>query len=151
MKKIFPYLCVGLILTPFLVSAETNNTKAITLSVQAPILPAYETCKKTALLHKERIMKPALKEYREGSNEITNRAKSSFEKISWYINTSYKINSQKILNDKQDAMRAVSAKIANARKTAQSTYQAEIALCELSNPETTKEKSASIVTKNRTN
>ena len=151
MKKFLPFLCVGVLMAPFLVSAETKDIKAVMMSEHASMQPVYETCKKTALLHKERIMRPALKEYRQESDQITTTAKNSFEKISWYINTSYKANSRRILDEKENAMRALSAKIANARKTAHATYQAEIALCEMNNPEAHKEKSASVVTKNTTN
>lgn len=135
-KQILPYLCLSLILTPFFAFAETLPVKHISgIPFNAPSMQksfSFEDCKETALFHKEKIMAPALRTYVQESEAVTESAKSSFEKISWYINSSYQSNSRKILNEKNTAMVPVKAKVSLARNSAMTTYQAEISLCNLS-------------------
>ena len=84
------YIFTLIISSTFFVNAKENNNEL------------YTTCKKAALIRREQTMIPALKEYVESSQIITNKAKNEFEKVSWYIDTSYRVHSKKIQEDKKD-------------------------------------------------
>lgn len=104
---------------------------AVALAVTEPVKnDAYTTCKNTAYAHKQKILAPAIKEYVASSQVVTDTAKKNFEKASWYIDSSWRIKSKKIQEDKKKAMIPVREKINKVRLSAENTWKAEDALCE---------------------
>ena len=122
--KILLYISIITLVYPSITNASINKV------LKAENKDAYLLCKKSALTHKEKSMESALKEYVKSSEKITNKAKNEFDKISWYIDSSYRIHSQKIQNDKKQAMIPVNRKITDMRASAINTWKAEDSLCE---------------------
>jgi hypothetical protein len=109
------------------------TTQAGTAKKASPKIADYEAytgCQRKALAHKEATVAPALQKYVRESAAITTRAKTSFEKISWYIDTSYRENSKKIISEKKLAEDRAGKKVDEVRKGATTTFQVESALCD---------------------
>ncbi|MBP6948872.1 MAG: hypothetical protein KBC41_03030 [Candidatus Pacebacteria bacterium] len=125
-------------------------TQSITLSVYAletaPVVidqekqDTYNACKKSALDRREVLMTPARKEYVLSSQTITDKAKKDFDKIKWYIPSSYMPHAKKIQDEKNQAMLSIQEKIAKVRSVAFSTWKAENALCDFQLASNEKEK-----------
>ncbi len=114
-----------IISTTFFVQAlETKNSTSTTNT-------AYVECKNSAQKRRDQTMLPALKEYVLNSTEITNKAKSDFNKARWLISRSYREEARRIHTEKKDAMNPVNEKVAKVRATAENTLKAELALCEM--------------------
>lgn len=112
----------------------TFNIITVAYAINAtttPISEAYTQCKQRAVTHREATMRPALREYVASSSEITNNAKKNFMKVSWYMDSSYRINAKKIQTQKKQAMVPVTAKINKTRVIAENTWRAEDSLCEI--------------------
>ena len=116
--------------TFFYISSIVFSSIYLAHAIETTNSEAYTICKKNAPTHREQTMLPALKEYVESSQAITDKAKHNFEKVSWYIDTSYRINSKKIQDEKKQAMIPVKEKINKVRILAQNTWKAEDSLCE---------------------
>lgn len=134
-KQLLSCFCVCIFcIAPNILHAETPQPLLLLPGAKPVVTDAltqYDGCKKKALAHREKTMSPARLQYLKESYIITENAKTSFEKISWYINTSYRTNSKKILDQKKKEMLSLQAKIGATRKSAATTYQAELALCDL--------------------
>lgn len=114
----------------FLLSSVLFSSLYFTYAIETKNNENYITCKKNAATHREQTMLPALKEYVKSSKIITDKAKHNFEKVSWYIDSSYRVNSKKIQDEKKQAMIPVTEKITKVRALAQNTWKAEDSLCE---------------------
>jgi hypothetical protein len=124
-------LMFSLTLIPTLALAEkatTTQSTAATTTLQTD--DPLTLCKKTALLKRDKVIKSALKEYVAASQNVTNQAKAAFQKISWYVSSSYKAETKKIQEEKKLAMKPVTIKVNANRKAALLTYEAEVALCD---------------------
>jgi hypothetical protein len=122
-KNIFLY-------TYFATLSIITTANALTATTNS-ISETYRLCKQKAITHREETMRPALREYVASSSEITNNAKNNYMRISWYIDSSYRINSKKIQTQKKQAMIPVTAKINKVRTIAENTWKAEDSLCEI--------------------
>lgn len=122
MKKVF-ILIITIPLGLSLVYGETPSTRD------------YVTCQKEALSKREAFLTSARGEYLKRSTSITEQTKQSFEKIGWYVNTSYRLHAKKILNDKKQELDTLHNEMKQARLSIQETYKAEEALCKLNFPE----------------
>lgn len=136
MKKILICLSFTLITFPLYTNASTVILHATTTQ-QANPQELYTICKKSALLHQEKIMLPALKEYVSSSKTLTDNEQGELEKIKWYINSSYQAQSKKIQDKRFQAMIPINEKVARVRTFAQITLKAEGSLCDLALTKTT--------------
>jgi hypothetical protein len=108
-----------------LVSIQNTGTTT-TLKADDPLT----LCKNAAFLKRNKTIQSALKEYVTASQNITEQAKNAFQKISWYVSSSYKTETKKIQEEKKSAMKPVTIKVNSNRKAAILTYEAEAALCD---------------------
>jgi ABC-type uncharacterized transport system substrate-binding protein len=90
----------------------------------------YLVCKQAALTKRENTMRPALAKYVEETTRITDTTKEKLDTIKWYIDSSYKKSSEKILKEAEAKMIPVNTAVARTRFAAQATWKAEDALCE---------------------
>jgi hypothetical protein len=125
-------LALSLTIMPMLVLAENATTTAASQNTTTTLKAGelLTQCKKAALLKRDKTVKLALKEYVTASQNVTNQAKAAFQKISWYVSSSYRAETKKIQEEKKKAMTPVTIKVNANRRAALLTYEAEAALCD---------------------
>lgn len=125
--KIFIYISSVIISSIFFVNALENKNLP---SKQKINIENYTICKKSALKKRDKTMIPALKEYVSSSDTITKKTVDDFDKIKWYIGSSYRSESKRIQDERNKEMTQINKKITDTRLSAQATWKAEDSLCD---------------------
>ncbi|MCF7844131.1 hypothetical protein K9M47_04550 [Candidatus Gracilibacteria bacterium] len=123
-KQIILQLSIVILLSPFITYASTDNVEKDSKQIK------YSTCKKDAQVKRKKTMLPALREYLIGSELVTENTKKEFDKIRWYMNSTYGKAEKKIFEKREKEMVLVNDKINKSRRMAQATWRAEDSLCD---------------------
>ena len=91
----------------------------------------YTQCERVAHEKKNSLLAKGLKDYTKRSEEIRRKAATKCTSISWYVDTSYRLNSKQILDARKKEYDELDATMKELRKGVNETYKAEEALCEL--------------------
>jgi hypothetical protein len=145
--KYFIVTILGATLSISGVYAATQQ-KTSTIKPEVTRTP-LQICRNNALTKRSNALRALLKEYSGATSLVEKEEATKLEAIKWQVPSSYAVNSQKIAADKKSKLSYVNEKVGSTRTKLNTTYKADVLLCEkLYETSTTTKKTVSTKNKN---